>query len=162
MALKVVRSAIYPTEITRILKMPGGPVGVEVRKFALLAASVSESIARRELGNRHPADAPRSGRYARSFEVKVENYPADDVGFQFVIRNRANYAAVLESGSRPHDIYARRVYGGKGKGAKLLRFRSRKDGQWRAVFAVAHPGQRTGYRILWRGVNAALALMRMR
>jgi hypothetical protein len=159
---QVVRTAIYPTEITRILKMPGGPVGVEIRRFALGAAAIAEASARRELGNRHPADAPRSGRYARSFEVKVENYPADNIGFQYVIRNRAPYSAVLEFGSRRHDIYAKRVYGGKGKGAKLLRFRSRKDGQWRAVFAVDHPGQRTGYYILWRAVNAALSIFRMR
>ena len=161
MAVKVVRSAIYPTEITRILKMPGGPVGVEVRKFALLAASVSESIARRELGNRHPADAPRSGRYARSFEVKVENYPADNVGFQFVIRNRAKYSEVLEYGSNPHRIYARGAFNKKGN-TKYLRFRSRQDGQWRTIRYVNHPGQKFGYRIVWRGINAAMSILRMR
>lgn len=157
---QVVRTAIYPTEITRILKAPGGPVGVEIRRFALTAAAIAEQSARRELGNRHPSDAPRSGRYARSFEVKVENYPADSIGFQYVIRNRAKYSEVLEYGSRPHRIYAKGAF--QRKNTKFLRFRSRTDGQWRMVRYVNHPGQRTGYYILWRAVNAAMSIFRMR
>lgn len=157
-AAQVVRTAIYPTEITRILKMPGGPVGVELRKAALASAAIAEQIARRELGNRHPADAPRSGRYERSFEVKVENYPADNVGFVFVVRNRAPYSAVLEYGSRPHRIYARGAFQ---RPPKFLRFRSRRDGQWRVVRFVNHPGQKFGYYILRRGVNMALRLLGM-
>lgn len=157
---QVVRTAIYPTEITRILKMPGGPVGVEVRKFALTAAALAERSAQRELGNRHPADAPRTGRYARSFEVKVENYPADDVGFNFVIRNTRKYSETLEYGSRPHRIYAKGAF--QKNGTKFLRFRSRTDGQWRMVRFVKHPGQKTGYYILTRAVAEAMRMFRMR
>jgi len=144
-SIKTVRSVIYPNEIDRILKKPGGPVGVEVRRACLAIADEGEQIARRELGNRHPADAPRTGRYARSFAVKVETDPV--AGFAYRVENTAAYAAVLELGARPHEIKARR--------ARFLRFRSRKTGQWVTVKAVNHPGLPKGYAILQRALLTA-------
>jgi hypothetical protein len=140
-----VRSVIYPNEIDRIIRKPGGPVGVVIRRFSLDIAKNAEDIARAELGNRHPSDAPRTGRYARSFSVKVETNPN---GYQFVVANNAKQAAVLELGSQAHTIKPRR--------AKYLRFRSRKDGQMKTVKVVNHPGQKIGYFIMRRATAQAV------
>lgn len=139
------RAVIYPNEIDRIIRKPGGPVGVVIRRFSLDIAKNAEDIARAELGGRHPSDAPRTGRYARSFSVKVEPNAG---GYQFVVANKAPYAAVLELGSKPHPIKARR--------AKYLRFRSRKDGMMKTVKVVNHPGQKIGYFILHRATAKAV------
>jgi hypothetical protein len=141
----VTRGVIYPNEIDRIVRAPGGPVGVVVRRLALDIAANAEEIAKNELGRRDPADAPRSGRYARSFSVKVDTHAS---GFQYVVANKAPYAAILEFGSRPHEIKARK--------AKYLRFRSRTDGQWRVVKAVSHPGQAIPYNIMRRATEKAI------
>lgn len=146
MAVTAFRPIIYPNEIDRIVRKPGGPVGVVVRRLSLNIAANAEQIAQRELGNRHPSDARRTGRYARSFTVKVENHPS---GFQFVVANKTPYSAVLELGSQPHQIKARR--------AKVLRFRSRKDGQMKSVKVVSHPGQKLGYNILRRAMTKAIS-----
>lgn len=147
--MPTIRTVIYPNEIDRILRMPGGPIGVQVRRLSLNIAEEAESIARTELGNRSPYDQPRTGRYARSFRVEVERN--DRTGYEFVVSNKTPYAATLEEGSVPHPISARRV--------KWLRFRDRRDGQWRTVKVVSHPGQRTGYAILKRGMQIAVRKM---
>lgn len=140
---EVTRAVIYPAEIDRILKMPGGPVGVSVRRLSLNIAKNAEQLAKNELG-KHPMDAKRTGNYARRFGVRVERTGG---GFEFHVYNNAKYAAVLELGSRPHEIRARR--------AKYLRFRGR-DGRWRNVKIVRHPGQERGYFILRRATEKAV------
>lgn len=141
----ITRAIVYPAEIDRILRMPGGPVGVSVRRLSLNIAKEAETIARRELGNRHPSDAKRTGNYARRFRVEVTRAAG---GFEFIISNNAKYAAVLEEGSRPHEIRAKR--------AKYLRFRSRRTGQMVTVKVVNHPGQKKGYFILKRATEIAV------
>lgn len=136
------RGYVFPNEVDRILKAPGGPVGAVVRKLAMDTARHAEAISISELGNRHPSDAPRTGKFARSWEVKVESDPQS--GFKYVVKNRKKQAATLESGSRPHEIKARK--------AKFLRFKSRKTGKWVTVKVVYHPGQKTGYKILERAL----------
>lgn len=143
------RAVIFPNEIDRIIRKPGGPVGVVIRRFSLDIAKNAEEIARRELGNKHPSDAPRTGRYARSFSVTVETNPA---GYQYVVANKAPYAAVLELGSKAHQIKPRR--------AKYLRFRSRRDGQMKTVKVVNHPGQKIGYFIMQRATAQAIRTFR--
>lgn len=139
----VSRGVIYPNEIDRILKMPGGPPGVAIRRISLNIAAEAEKIAKQELGNRHPADAKRSGRYAKAFRVDVTRNVT--TGYEFEVSNKTPYAATLEFGSVPHEIRAKK--------AKFLRFRSRKDGQWRRVKVVQHPGQTKGYFILTRAMQ---------
>lgn len=141
----ITRAIVYPAEIDRILRMPGGPVGVSIRRLSLDIAKEAENIARRELGNRHPSDAKRTGNYARRFRVEVARVAG---GFEFVISNNAKYAAVLEEGSRPHEIRAKK--------AKYLRFRSRRTGQMVTVKVVNHPGQKKGYFILRRATEIAV------
>lgn len=141
MALVTSRAVIFPREIDRIMRMPGGPIGVAVRRIALNIAAEAKQIAVAELGNRHPSDAKRTGNYSRRFRVEVATSPA---GFEFVVSNNAKYAAVLEQGSKPHEIRARK--------AKYLRFRSRKTGMMVRVKVVNHPGQKIGYRILERAM----------
>jgi|GEM_PF-4069321 len=141
------RVVIYPNEIDRILKMPGGPPGVRIRKFCIDVAESARRQAQTELGRRSRYDQPRTGRYAKSFAVKVETNSV--TGYQFVIENTVPYASVLESGSQgPYEIKARK--------AKYLRFRSRKDGQWRRVKAVMHPGIKDGYHILESALKRVL------
>lgn len=142
MAVTVTRPVVFPSEIDRILRKPGGPVGVTIRRMSLDIAKEAATIARSELGNRHPSDAPRTGQYAKAFRVEVET---TGNSFAFVVRNNKRYAHVLEEGSKPHEIRARK--------AKYLRFISRKTGQWVRVKVVQHPGQREGYHILWRATE---------
>lgn len=130
----------YPNEIDRIFNAPGGPIGKEVRAVALEVARIGETLAGMQLG-KHPGDAPRTGRYLRSFEVRVVGRSTI-----FEVRNRAPYAAPLETGSRPHAIRARRV--------KNLQFRDR-SGQWRRVKIVRHPGN-PAFRILERAMILAM------
>lgn len=119
---------------------PGGPIGKEARAVALDAAHIGETLAHMQLG-KHPGDAPRTGRYARSFNVKVIGRST-----HFELSNRTPYAAALESGSRPHAIRARNV--------SHLQFRDR-SGQWRRVRMVRHPGN-PAFRILERSVKLAM------
>jgi hypothetical protein len=138
------RPLIFPREIDRILKMPGGPVGKSVRSISMDIAKEGEILARRKLGNRHPSDAPRTGRYARSFAVRVET---NSSGFAFLVENTAKYAAVIEEGSKPHTITARR--------AKYLVFRSRQTGRVVRKKVVFHPGTKPE-KILWMATEAVV------
>lgn len=119
---------------------PGGPIGKEVRALALEAARIGEILAVQKLG-KHPGDKPRTGKYARSFWVKVAGRSTT-----FELSNKAPYAAPLEEGGRPHAIRARRV--------KYLQFRGR-DGQWRRVKMVRHPGN-PAYQILQTSITLAM------
>lgn len=147
MATPGARVVLYPNEIDRILRMPGGPPGVRIRRFCLDVTATARRQAQAELGRRSKYDQPRTGKYAKSFTVTVE--PNAISGYQFVIANKVPYASVLESGSTgPYEIRARRK--------KYLRFRSRKDGQWRRVKAVMHPGVKDGYHILESALKRVL------
>jgi hypothetical protein len=115
----------YPNEINRILYMPGGDVGRAVRSVALDIAEEAKREAIRVLG-RNPADKPRTGKFAESYQVRV--IPGTN---QFVVRNPKKYAAAIELGARPHIISARRT--------EYLQFRDR-NGNWRRVKFVKHPG----------------------
>jgi hypothetical protein len=134
---------VFPNEIDRIFNAPGGPVGRESRAVALEVAQTAQLIAERDLGNR-PGDRPRTGSFARSFEVKVVGRSTE-----FVVQNRKPYAPALETGAAPHQISARRV--------SYLRFKGR-DGRWRTVKSVRHPGN-PAYRVLER---AAIQTMNRR
>lgn len=131
---------VYPNEVDRIFNAPGGPIGKEARAVAIDAAHIGETLARMQLG-KHPMDQPRTGKYARSFWVKVLGRSTS-----FEVSNRTPYAAALETGSRPHAIRARRV--------SHLRFRDR-TGQWRRVKIVRHPGN-PAFRILERSMILAM------
>lgn len=144
-SINISRVVIYPNELDRILKKPGGPVGIRVRRLCLDIAAEGERIGKAELGNRSPYDKRRTGNYVRRFRVNVET--SARYGFEYTVSNNAKYAAVLEEGSKPHVIRARRV--------KYLRFRDRQ-GVWRRVRAVSHPGQRQGYHILWRATQTVV------
>lgn len=122
---------IFPNEIDRLFTAPGGTLGREARRIALeVAQQAKEDESRRQ---HHPGDAPRTGRLALSYEVRVVGRSTT-----FTVINRRPYAAAIEKGARPHVIAARRV--------DYLRFRGR-DGQWRQVKLVKHPGN-PAFRIL--------------
>jgi hypothetical protein len=129
----------YPNEIKRLFTLPGGDVGKACRKVALDIADEAKRIAQVELGI-HPGDKPRSGDYARGFQVKVARANGK---FAFIVSNKKNYAAALEYGTRPHIIRARRV--------QHLEFRGR-NGVWYKVKTVSHPGNKA-YRILERAAT---------
>lgn len=129
----------YPNEIKRIFTLPGGDVGKACRKVALDIADEAKRIAQVELGN-HPGDKPRSGEYARGFQVIVSR---SNGKFAFIVRNKRSYAAALEYGTKPHIIRARKV--------QHLEFRGR-NGVWYKVKAVSHPGTKA-YRILERAAT---------
>lgn len=131
---------VFPNEVDRMFNAPGGPIGKEARAVALDAAHIGETLAAMQLG-KHPGDAPRTGRYKRSFTVKVLGRST-----QFEVSNRSPYAAALETGSVPHVIRARRV--------KNLQFRDR-SGQWRRVKMVRHPGN-PAFRIMERSMVLAM------
>ena len=98
---------LYPTELDRVLRAPGGPVG---RRINLLARDIAA-----EAGVLAVARVKkRTGKYARGFKVKVARGGAE--GFAFMVYNsatgtkpkrRGSYAAVIEKGSRPHVIRPR-------------------------------------------------------
>lgn len=146
MAVGISRVVLYPNEMDRLLRSPGGPVGVRVRRLCLDIATEGSRIARAELGNRHPSDAPRTGRYARSFNVTVRT--GVPTGFEFEVSNNAKQAAILEEGSKAHEIRARK--------AKTLVFRSRKTGAIVRKKVVYHPGQKQGYHVLWRATQTVV------
>lgn len=144
---QITRGIIYPNEIDRIMKMPGGPIGKVVRRMCLDIAAEAEADAQVKTIRKSPHDAPRSGRYVKAFAVKVHTNPVS--GFEFTVENTRPYAAILELGSKPHKIKARK--------AKLLRFRSRQTGQWVMVKAVDHPGMPKGWHVL---ENAMIKVVR--
>lgn len=115
----------YPTEIQRIIFLPGGPIGKECRAVALAIAEEAKRSAIVTFG-RHPGDQPRTGRLANAYQVKV--IPGTN---QFVVRNPKKYAAAMEFGAKAHQIKARRT--------TYLAFRGR-DGRHRRVKMVRHPG----------------------
>lgn len=123
---------VYPNEIQRVLYSPGGDVGREIRSVALDIAAEAKTIATDTLGH-NPADRPRTGALARSYQVKV--VPGSNT---FTVTNPRKYAAAIERGAVAHIIQARRV--------RYLRFKDR-NGSWRKVKLVRHPGN-APYRIL--------------
>lgn len=133
----------YPNEIQRILFMPGGPIGKECRSVALAIAEEAKRNAIVTYG-RHPGDAPRTGRLANAYQVKV--IPGTN---QFIVRNPLKYAAAMEFGAKPHTIYARRT--------TYLSFTGR-DGRHRHVKMVRHPGSVGHYTL----TNAMQLVMRRR
>jgi len=126
----------YPNEINRILNMPGGDVGREIRRHALAIAAEAKRSAEVTFG-KHPGDAPRTGKLAAGYQVKV--IPGTN---KFIVRNTKKYAAAMERGARPHEIRARR--------STSLRFRGR-DGRWRNVKVVRHPGSIGRHTLLTAG-----------
>lgn len=134
---------VYPNEIDRIFTLPGGTLGREARATALQTARNAEILSRQKLG-KNPNDKPRTGKLARSWEVKVLGRSTT-----FTVLNRAPYAAPIEKGARPHAIRAKKV--------SHLRFRGR-DGRWRTVKMVRHPGN-AAYRLL---ETAAVIAVRQR
>lgn len=131
----------YPNEINRILYKPGGDVGRFCRKIALDIAAESKRLASAELGI-NPLDKPRTKKLENSFQVKV--IPGTNI---FVVSNRMKYFKHIEFGvPDPHEIRARRV--------QYLQFRGR-DGKWRKVRVVTHPGNRA-YRIMKRAGDNAM------
>jgi len=102
----------YPTELDRVLKAPGGPVGRYVNLLSREIAAEAQVLALARLSR-------RTGRYARGFSVKVERGAAGE-GFKFLISNSVvgrnprrltSYAAVIEKGSKPHVIRPRKPDG---------------------------------------------------
>jgi hypothetical protein len=124
----------YPNEINRILNMPGGDVGRAVRSFAMETAVEASRIATLQYG-RHPGDRPRTGKLARSYQVKV--VPGTN---QFVVSNRMKYSAAMELGARPHPR----------KRTSVLQFRGR-DGRFHRVKIVHHPGSAGRHTLLVAG-----------
>lgn len=131
---------VYPNEIDRIFNAPGGVIGRESRATALQTARNAELLTRQKLG-KNAGDRPRTGRLARSYEVKVLGRSTE-----FYVLNRTPYSAPMEKGARPHAIRAKKV--------SHLRFRGR-DGRWRTVKMVRHPGN-AAYRMLETGAIIAV------
>lgn len=147
-------SYLYPNEMDRLLRKPGGPVGRHCNFIARSVATESGRIAVQR-------GLVREGRYIRGFQVKVEtNVPE---GFRFYVfnrvtglkpRRRTSYAGVLEFGSRqsaPHTITPRRKDG-------WLVFRNSK-GQMVKTKKVSHPGVRP-YHVMRDAMYRVLARVR--
>lgn len=132
----------YPSEIKRILNMPGGDVGREVRRCALEIAAEAKRTAEAQYG-KHPGDKQRTGAMAKAYRVEV--IPGTN---HFQVRNPKKYAAAMELGARPHVIRAKTTY---------LQFRGR-DGRWRRVKMVRHPGSVARHTLL----NSSRVVMRRR
>lgn len=130
-------SYLYPNEIDRLLRMPGGPVG---RHCNFVARSVATEAGRIATSR----GLVRSGRYAQSFRVEVERNTKD--GFQFYVVNRVtglqprrktSYAGVLEFGSQRNARYPIRPRNPQG----WLVFRNSAGKSIRTKL-VMHPGVR--------------------
>lgn len=130
----------YPNEIHRILYKPGGDVGRFARKVALDIAAESKRLAEIELG-KNPGDRPRTGKLARGYRVTV--VPGTNT---FRVNNSRFYNDAIELGAKPHEIRARKV--------EYLQFRGR-DGRWRKVKMVKHPGNRA-HGIMLRAADNAV------
>ena len=122
----------YQTELDRVLRSPGGPVGRHINLVARSVAAEARRIAT-ERG------LVRTERYVRGFKVEVT--PDPQSGFYFTVVNRVtgqkprragSYAGVIEFGSRPHVIRPRRPNG-------WLIFRM-PDGRTIKTKLVNHPG----------------------
>jgi hypothetical protein len=122
----------YTTELDRVLRSPGGPVG---RHMNIVARSVASEAGRIAIER----GLVRTGRYARGFKVEVS--PDPQSGFYFTVVNRVvgqkprrgqSYADVIERGSRPHPIRPRKASG-------WLIFRM-PDGRIIKTKLVNHPG----------------------
>lgn len=116
---------VFPNEIDRIFKLPGGPIGKEVRATAIQIAIEAQRLTVSRTG-KHPGDRPRTGNLARSWKVRVVGSSTN-----FEVYNTKKYAASQELGALPHQIRARKV--------SHLQFKGR-DGRWRRVKMVQHPG----------------------
>lgn len=149
--MPITRVVTYPNEIDRILGKPGGPLGVRIRRLALDIAAEAKTLSRSRYGNRHPADAPRTGKLAESYTVKVKivSHRSGAPGFEFLVGNSVPYFRPQELGSPPHLIYPRR--------AKALRFRSRQTGQWVTRSVVFHPGTK-GEHIMMEAADRVMTL----
>ena len=122
----------YQSEIDRILKAPGGPVGRHTNFVArAVAAEASKEAVSQGL--------VRTGRYARSFKTAVTIDPEN--GFYFTVSNsvvgqnprrKSSYASVIEHGSTGHPITPRRK-------DKWLVF-TMPDGKIVKTKLVKHPG----------------------
>lgn len=122
----------YPTELDRVLKAPGGPVGRYLNLYAREVAVEAQALAIVRLKK-------RTGRYTAGWKVKVDRGPPGE-GFKFVVSNSVrgrdpqraiSYASVIESGSRPHVIRPRKRDG-------LLVFYI--NGKKVVTTSVHHPG----------------------
>lgn len=98
----------YNTELDRVLRAPGGPVGRFINRYSREVAVEAQALAAARLHR-------RTGRYAGGFKVKVDR-GAPGEGFKFTISNNVtglnprrpySYAGVIEHGSRPHVIRPR-------------------------------------------------------
>lgn len=132
---------LYPTELDRVLRAPGGPVGRYTNY-------VARSIAAEAQANANLRIKRRTGRYAAGFKVQVEREPVN--GFQFTVTNsttgldprrRRSYAGVLEFGSAPHLIRPRPT----NRAGGYLVFTV--DGHKIVTKVVRHPGTKP-YNIL--------------
>lgn len=128
----------YPNEINRVLNSPGGDVGRSIRLLAMEIAAEAAHQADLTYG-KHPGDKPRTGKLAKSYQVRV--VPGTN---QFIVRNTRKYASAMEFGAREHEIKAR-------KKTVLLQFRDR-NGVWRRVKAVQHPGSVGRHTLYLAGV----------
>lgn len=148
MPIQVTTHRVYPSEINRIFTKPGGPIGKAIRSVCLDIASEARKLTEQETG-KHPGDRPRTGRMARSWYVKVEEPGSSPYDLSFIVGNSRKYALYVDEGTKgPYPIQARR--------RKFLRFRGR-DGRWRTVKMVMHPGIQQPYRILRRATRSTLA-----
>jgi hypothetical protein len=131
---------IYPNEMDRVLRMPGGPVGIAIRRYGLDVAAEGKRMMVNELGH-NPYDKPRTGKTARSWRVEVE--PDALRGFAFRVFNASKIAKILEDGSDEHLIFPRRK--------RFLRFRDR-NGRYRVEAFAWHPGTEP-YHFLQRAIS---------
>lgn len=139
---------VYPNEIDRILRKPGGPIGVKLRSICLDIATEAERLTLIEVG-KDPRDAPRTGKMAKAWAVTVETYHGFGAGYAFVVKNTKQYAKYVDEGSNgPYQIKARNK--------KYLRFKDR-SGRWRTVMVVTHPGLRNPYHILRRATRSTIS-----
>lgn len=135
---------VYPTEIQRIFSKPGGPIGKQIRSVCLDIANEAQKLTIADTG-KHPGDRARTGAMARSWYVKVDE---SSPGLAFIVGNSRKYARYVDEGTGgPYAINARR--------RKFLQFRGR-DGRWRRVKVVMHPGIKRPYHILRRATKTTL------
>ncbi len=100
---------LYPTEMSRLLRAPGSPVGRYINLYSREIAAEAQALALSRLN-------VRTRRYAKGFQVKVERGDPGE-GYKFIVSNNVkginprravSYAAVNEKGSRPHVIRPRK------------------------------------------------------
>jgi Bacteriophage HK97-gp10, putative tail-component len=107
-------------------------------------ADLAEKTTRVEVGT-DPRDQPRTGAMARSWRVEVQTFGG---GFAYIVRNRKPYAKFVDEGTAgPYRLAARKT--------RYLRFKDR-NGNWRTVKEVTHPGIQRPYHILRRSTRTIL------